>query len=220
MNDYPVLYSFRRCPYAMRARLALAAAGVTVGLREVALKDKPVALRSISAKATVPVLQLPDQRVIDESLDIVFWALGQNDANGWLDYSAPQRHAMAALVEVNDGDFKFHLDRYKYADRFAGDHAGEALAGCERFLAELESRLAHNEYLFGARVSYADMVILPFVRQFAQCDRLVFDGLPYPRLRQWLDGLLQGDLFLSVMTKYKAWQPQDLELLWPVSDMG
>jgi glutathione S-transferase len=220
MNDYPVFYSFRRCPYAMRARLALAAAGVTVSLREVVLKDKPVALRSISAKATVPVLQLPDQRVIDESLDIVFWALGQNDADGWLDYSAPQRHAMAALVEVNDGDFKFHLDRYKYADRFAEDDAGGALAGCERFLTALESRLAHNEYLFGARVSYADMVILPFVRQFAHCDRLVFDGLPYPRLRQWLDGLLQGDLFLSVMTKYKAWQPQDLELLWPVSDMG
>jgi len=219
MNDYPILYSFRRCPYAMRARLALAAADITVSLREVVLKDKPLALRSISTKATVPVLQLPDHTVIDESLDIVLWALEQNDADGWLDYSATLRHEMAALVQANDGDFKHHLDRYKYADRFPKDDASQALPGCEHFLAGLEHRLAHSAYLFGDRLSYADMVIVPFVRQFAHADRQAFDRMPYPRLRQWLDGLMQADLFLSVMTKYKAWQPQDPELLWPVSDV-
>jgi glutathione S-transferase len=217
MNDYPVLYSFRRCPYAMRARLALAVSGITVGVREVVLKDKPAALCSISAKATVPVLQLPDQSVIDESLDILFWALAQNDAAGWLDYSAPLRHEMAALVQVNDSDFKYHLDRYKYADRYPEDDVSLSLAGCECFLAVLESKLLQTAYLFGARVSYADMAILPFVRQFAQIDRVKFDVMPYPRLRRWLDNLLQDDLFLSVMTKYKAWRPQDPELLWCVA---
>lgn len=218
MNDYPVFYSFRRCPYAMRARLALAVAGITVVVREVVLKDKPLALRAASTKATVPVLQLLDQQVIDESLDIIFWALGQNDAAGWLDYPAMQRREMAALVASNDGNFKFHLDRYKYADRYPEDQVNRALAGCEGFLAVLESRLLQSDYLFGARLSYADMAILPFVRQFALADRRTFDGLPYPCLRQWLDGLLQGDLFLSVMTKHKAWQPQDPALLWPAGE--
>lgn len=204
----------------MRARLALAVSGVTVGVREVVLKDKPAALRLISPKATVPVLQLPDQRVIDESLDIMLWALGQNDPAGWLGFTAPQRHEMAALVQINDGDFKYHLDRYKYADRFPIEAASLALVECKRFLAVLESRLLHSACLFGGRLSYADIAIMPFVRQFAQSDRDTFDGLPYRHLQRWLDGMLQGDLFLSVMQKYKAWQPQDPELLWPVSELA
>jgi glutathione S-transferase len=203
----------------MRARLALAVAGITVGLREVVLKDKPVALGLISSKATVPVLQLPDQKIIDESLDIMFWALQRHDPAGWLEYPATLKREMAALVQLNDGDFKHHLDRYKYADRFPADDNSLALAGCERFFADLESRLQFNTYLFGSRLSYADMAILPFVRQFARANRNTFDSLPYPRLRQWLDDLLQGDLFFSVMQKYKVWRPQDPELLWSVKDL-
>jgi len=170
MLDYPILYSFRRCPYAMRARLALSAAGVTVRLREVALKHKPDALLLVSAKATVPVLVLPNATVIDESLDILHWALAQQDPAGWLRTDVQKMARMKALVEENDQVFKGHLDRYKYADHDAMDVALAARDECEVFLHRLDRCLRDTPYLFDDRVSYADMAILPFVRQFAHVD--------------------------------------------------
>ena len=215
MVEHPILYSFRRCPYAMRARLALSVAGVTVRLREVALKHKPAALLQVSAKATVPVLVLADAEAIHESLDILLWALAQNDPAGWLSTDGQQVALMAALVAENDQAFKGHLDRYKYAGRDAIEEAHAARDQCEVFLFQLDERLRRAAYLFGERPSYVDMAILPFVRQFAHVDLAWFRTRPYNALILWLDGLLAGDLFAGIMTKYPPWQPQDPDTLWP-----
>ena len=219
MVEYPILYSFRRCPYAMRARLGLSVAGVTVRLREVALKHKPAALLQISPKATVPVLVLADIEVIHESLDILLLALAQNDPAGWLSTDGQEMALMAALVAENDQVFKGHLDRYKYAGRDAIEEAHAARDQCEVFLFQLDKRLGRGPYLFGERPSYVDMAILPFVRQFAHVDLAWFHTRPYSALIRWLDGLLAGDLFAGVMTKYPPWQPQDPDTLWSSSPL-
>jgi glutathione S-transferase len=197
----PLLYSFRRCPYAMRARLALHQAGITVTLAEVALRDKPAALLAISPKGTVPVLQLPDGTVLEQSLDIMRWALAQHDPQGWLT-QAPL-DAMLTLIGRNDGPFKAALDHYKYPERNP-DQTREATRAhaLALHLLPLEAQLAHAPYLFGAQASLADMALLPFVRQFAQVDRAWWDGAaPLPRLRDWLQGLTNTALFQQVMAK-------------------
>lgn len=191
----PVLYSFRRCPYAMRARMALRVAGIEVDLREVSLRDKPPELLATSPKGTVPVLVLPDGRVIDESLDIMRWALAQRDPEGWLDPG----EEMYALVATNDGPFKFHLDRAKYANRYPGAdpayHRGEAV----KVLLPFEERLARHACLFGDGPSLADIAIFPFVRQFARSDETVLAGLP--RVEAWLAAMESSALFRAVMEK-------------------
>lgn len=203
----PVLYTFRRCPYAMRARMALAYAGVVYELREVLLRDKPRAMLDISAKGTVPVLQLADGRVLDESLDILMWALQRSDPDGWLDFPPLQLTDMAELVRDNDDEFKKHLDLYKYASRYPQVDPLQERAAGERFLRTLEKRLAAQPWLFGERICYADVALLPFVRQFVNVDALWFAGAGYMRLQQWLDTLLHDQLFTSVMSKYAPWQP-------------
>ncbi len=197
MAELPLLYSFRRCPYAMRARMALDVSGQTVTLQEVALRDKPQALLDVSPKATVPVLVLPDGQVLDESLDIMLWALGRADPEGWL---APDRGAMLALIAENDGPFKRHLDRYKYGNRFPGeDPAAHRDAAVER-LSSLDARLGAGA-LFGPELSLADVAVAPFVRQFANTDRTFFDGLPLPRLQRWLAQILASPRFVRIMAK-------------------
>ncbi|MBT0960441.1 glutathione S-transferase [Denitromonas iodatirespirans] len=204
----PVLYSFRRCPYAIRARLALGQAGVAVELREVVLRDKPAAMLAISPKGTVPVLQLPDGRVIDESLDIMRWALGRHDPENWL--TIGDADTQAALIARNDIGFKPLLDRYKYAERFPEKPAAawrdEAVAV---HLADLDGRLAHAPYLFGATPALADAALFPFVRQFAGVDPAWFDMAPLPALRRWLAGWLGSDLFAAVMKKQPPWRAAD-----------
>ena len=204
----PVLYSFRRCPYAMRARLALRVAGVEVRLREVVLRRKPAELITLSPKATVPVLQLADGTVLDQSLDIMRWALSQNDPAGWL--RAAENAQTEALVDTNDGPFKQLLDRYKYASRFTEKTAGawrdEAVDTC---LAPLEARLAGSAFLLRDTPSLADMATLPFVRQFAAVDAGWFGAAPLPHLRAWLHGLVATPLFGSVMQAVAPWQPGD-----------
>ncbi|MES2423593.1 MAG: glutathione S-transferase [Pseudomonadota bacterium] len=202
----PVLYSFRRCPYAMRARLALASAGVTCELREVVLAHKPQALRTASAKATVPVLVLPDGEVLEQSLDIMLWALGQNDPERWLMPSEGILDDMLALVADCDGGFKTHLDGYKYPGRStsglpAADHRLQACA----YLQHLEIRLATSPWLFGAHATLADMAIFPFVRQFAHVDKDWFAAQPWPRLQAWLEGLLASPRFAQVMLRPPTW---------------
>lgn len=200
----PVLYSFRRCPYAIRARLALRQAGIEVELREVVLRDKPADMLAISPKGTVPVLQLPDGRVIDESIDIMNWALGQNDPDGWL--MQGEDDEQAALIAMNDAHFKPALDRYKYSERFPQKSAVEWRAAAEDWLAPLESLLSDRTYFFGNTPSLADAAIFPFVRQFAGVDAEAFERARLPRMRNWLHAWLVSPLFAAVMTKQAPWR--------------
>jgi glutathione S-transferase len=193
----PILYSFRRCPYAIRARLAITYSGIPVEIREVQLKQKPEHMLAISPKGTVPVLQLPDGKVIDESLDIMHWALAQNDPENWLDIGEDEEK----LIRWSDGEFKYFLDRYKYADRYPEFPASYYRKEGEKFLAELESNLNQNRYLSGSRFSLADAAILPFVRQFAAVDSNWFVSSAYRQVNCWLTEILTTDLFISVMAK-------------------
>lgn len=203
----PVLYSFRRCPYAMRARMAIAVSGQPVALREVVLRDKPAELLAASPKGTVPVLVDVDGRVIDQSLDIMLWALARNDPAGWLrPDGGATREDMLSLIAECDGDFKRHLDGYKYPERRpATDGTAHRLQGGV-FLSKLEQRLEATRCLHGSRVALSDIAIAPFVRQFAQVDAAWFDGQPWPCLRAWLAERLEATVFTSVMAKYPAWR--------------
>jgi glutathione S-transferase len=204
----PILYSFRRCPYAIRARSAVVASGIAVELREIVLRDKPAAMLAASPKGTVPVLILPDGRVIDQSLAIMHWALALADPLDWL------AGADADLIATNDGAFKHHLDRYKYADRHATDPL-EHRAAATAILADLDTRLAATGHLAGPRVTLTDIAILPFVRQFAQTDRGWFDTLPLPALHDWLGRYLASPLFAAVMTRVTTWQPDAPTVIFP-----
>ena len=186
MTEPPLLFSFRRCPYAMRARLALLSAGCDVVLEEVKLTNKPAALLAASPKATVPVLVLPDDRVIDESLDIMHWALAQADPEGWL------ADADAPLIARFDGDFKHHLDRSKYPERHGSDpvaHHAAALA----ILADLESAPLPT--------GFTAVAILPFIRQFAAIDSTAFAVQPLPRVQHWLAAFATSPLFAAAMLR-------------------
>nr|WP_087573386.1 glutathione S-transferase [Sphingomonas sp. CDS-1] len=197
-----ILYSFRRCPYAMRARMALLASGQPVELREVVLRDKPAQMLALSPKGTVPVLALPDGRVLDESLDIMRWVLARNDPEGWLAGDDPE------LIAANDGPFKHHLDRYKYASRHGADplvHRAEAAA----WLDKLEARLERNYQLCGDRRTMADVALFPFVRQFAATDPDWFSAQPFPRLQAWLAGHVASEVFTRAMIRVAAWREGD-----------
>lgn len=203
----PILYTFRRCPYAMRARLAIAVSGVSVEYREITLRNKPQTMLTISPKGTVPVLQLVDGRVIEQSLDIMLWALSLNDPQQWLLGEQSLPDTGRALIDTNDGPFKFWLDRYKYADRHPEQPAEHYRQQAEEFLQSLERLLGAQEYLFGNRLSIVDMAIFPFIRQFAAVDKTWFAASEYARLQKWLDELLISDLFTDVMIKRDCWVP-------------
>ncbi|HWI85259.1 MAG TPA: glutathione S-transferase [Sphingomonas sp.] len=191
----------------MRARMALLISGTSCELREVKLREKPAELIAVSPKATVPVLVLPDGRVIDQSLDIMRWALGRNDPENWL---AGDDNV---LIAANDGPFKYHLDRAKYPGRYPeeGDHRALGLA----MLDDLEQRLSLTANLCGAARSLTDIALLPFVRQFAEIDRSWFDAQPFPSLRRWLAWHLASDLFQSAMVRPLPWKIGDQPVLFP-----
>nr|WP_262499473.1 glutathione S-transferase [Pseudomonas proteolytica] len=196
-----MLYSFRRCPYAMRARMALRYCAVAVEIVEVSLKAKPAQMLALSPKGTVPVLNVGGQ-VIDESLAIMRWALAQNDPEDWLLKDDPAAQGlMAGLIEENDLVFKVHLNRYKYAERYPEQPVEHYRAEGEVFLRRLEALLAQRDYLLADHLSLADVALAPFVRQFAHVDREWFAGAPYPRLQQWLERFLASALFTGVMAK-------------------
>lgn len=205
----PILYSFRRCPFAMRARFALLASGTPCELREVLLRDKPAALREASPKATVPVLVDVDGTVIDESLAIMQWALSQRDPQRWLAPSLGTLDDMLALVAQCDGDFKRHLDRYKYPNRFEGADALQHRSEAGVFLDGLEARLRGSRHLFGDAPALADMAIAPFVRQFAQVDAAWFAVATWPALNAWLSALAESPLWAKAMPKFPPWRPGD-----------
>ena len=208
----PVLYTFRRCPYAMRARLAIAVSGLQLEQREVVLRCKPAEMLAASPKGTVPVLLLPGGEVIEQSLDIMLWALRLNDPQQWLTPKGAALGDMLALVTGNDGAFKQSLDRYKYPNRYADESAGDAKAfavahrtQCANWLANLEARLSGG-WLCGPNASLADMALLPFVRQFAHTDASWFASQSWPRLQVWLAAFETSALYLAVMEKRPPWQ--------------
>ncbi len=206
MTALPVLYSFRRCPYAMRARLALAVSGQACELREVVLKSKPQALLQASPKGTVPVLVLPSGQVVEQSLDIMLWALALHDPEGWLTPSQGTVQDMVVLIAECDGPFKQALDRCKYPSRYPDAHIDAERARAVAWLGTLATRLSPGQpHLFGTHPALADMAIAPFVRQFAGIDPAWWAAQPWPQLRAWLDKWQDSDLWASVMHKLPPW---------------
>ena len=198
----PILYSYRRCPYAMRARMALWAAQIQVEVREISLREKPAHLLQISPKGTVPVLQLPDGTVLEQSLDIMQWALMQNDPQGWLN---ADRDAVQHLIAINDGDFKKALDRYKYPERYPEHSPAFYREQGEQFLQVLETALQQHHFLVSDTASMADVAIFPFIRQFAAVDAAWFAASAYPGLRIWLESWLDSPLFAEIMQKFPVY---------------
>ena len=195
----PILYSFRRCPYAMRARMALRIAQIELEHREVVLRDKPPEMLEVSPKGTVPVLVLPGGEVLEESLEIMRWALARSDPEGWLERDD------AALIETIDGPFKHHLDRYKYDTRYADADCEEHRAAAAQILRGMDERLSQTANLSGAARGLTDIATFPFIRQFANHDRDWFDAQPWPHLLRWLDAHLGSQLFADIMVKREQW---------------
>ncbi|MEE3716631.1 glutathione S-transferase [Tumidithrix elongata RA019] len=204
----PILYSFRRCPYAIRARMALRYAAIEYELREVSLKNKPAEMLAISPKGTTPVLQLTDGRVLEESLDIMEWAVEQHDPDRWNHLLEISRLLGKKLITINDLEFKQALDRYKYANRFPEATQETYRSQAETFLQTLESLLSQHAFLLGDRISLADIAIFPFIRQFAQVDLEWFQSTSYNHLQQWLSGHEHSMLFQEVMQKVPVWVPK------------
>ncbi len=208
-----ILYSFRRCPYAMRGRMGLHISGLNYEHREVLLRDKPPTMLALSPKGTVPVYQHSDGTLIEESLDLLFWALEQNDPEAWL---ATDISAAKALIARNDGPFKHHLDRYKYKSRYdetakRGDTDIEHRTAAEVIIRDYETRLTQHAFLLGAHQTVADIAIFPFMRQFANTDRAWWDSAnagkpPFPQTHDWLERHLNSQLFKTIMSKHPLWQ--------------
>ena len=215
-----MLYTFRRCPYAMRARLAILASGLHCELREVGLQRKPAQLLAASPKATVPVLVLPSGEVIEQSLEIMHWALTQHDPHSWLTPQTETVGAVLALIWENDETFKPHLDRYKYPNRYRLEHAGtdQTFAQIHRdwasaWLFMLECRLSRFLWLFGPSSCLADIAIGPFIRQFARTDMAWFDSQPWPHLKAWLIRWEAVCGFELMMKKYLPWRSGQAKVL-------
>ncbi len=202
----PLLYSFRRCPYAMRARLALLASATLCEIREVVLSRKPSALLQLSPKGTVPVLVLPDGTVLDQSLDIMLWALQRNDPGHWLPTSPAQLADALLLIARSDTEFKFHLDRYKYPNRYDLPDGLEHRALGSIFLHDLEVRLTDTGHIQGDHFGFLDAALAPFVRQFAHTDPEWFAQQPWQALQTWLKLFEASPDFAAVMEKWRPWE--------------
>lgn len=215
-NEIPVLYSFRRCPYAMRARLVLWLSQQRLELREILLKDKPAHLLELSPKGTVPVLWLRDsQKVLDESLDIMLWSLERNDPMHLLPDAGSKREEQLQLIARNDDEFKSHLDRYKYAQRDAETSAYEHREQAEAFIQHCDTRLSEQRFLFGDQMSLADVAIMPFIRQFSRVDDAWFQSTSFLNVQHWLRLMQQTEMFQGVMKKYPVWVPGDAGVDFP-----
>jgi len=212
----PILYSFRRCPYAMRARLALLVSGQRCVLREVALSNKPTALLETSPKGTVPVLVLANGEVLEQSLAIMLWALRQHDPARWLIANDQPLASALALIAQCDGDFKADLDRYKYPHRFGlADGAAHRAQGA-LFLDSLNQRLSLHAHLTGNQAGLADAAIAPFVRQFAHTDMGWFAHQPWPALQAWLAQFETSTAFVAVMQRHPEWELDQEAVFFPM----
>lgn len=211
-----ILYSFRRCPYAIRGRMGLYKAGFIVELREIELKNKPEQMLKASPKGTVPVLVLPDGTIIDESLDIMKWALGKNDPDSWLNADEAE---MKFLIERNDNNFKHALDRYKYPERYPDEDCTGAREVCAEILNDLNNRLKKHQQILNNNIAIVDIALFPFIRQCAFVDKEWFNNLPVPHLQKWLQEHLETTLFKAIMMKFKIWSQGDQPtLLKPPKD--
>jgi len=216
MDKLPVLYSFRRCPYAMRARLAILSSGVVCEIREVLLSDKPPEMIKISSKGTVPVLEVRDGKVIDESLDIMMWAFQKNDPDNILNDYSDCKEQSDGLIETIDGPFKYHLDRYKYASQFDESDPIKHRDMALDLLGVINSKINDNFFLFGNQFSFSDMALLPFVRQFRIADPNWFDNdMPFKKIKNWLKKFLDSDSFSKIMIKYPQWRNGGESILFP-----
>ncbi|NQV90074.1 glutathione S-transferase [Candidatus Uhrbacteria bacterium] len=204
----PILYSFRRCPYAMRARLAIAKSNQTVEIREVVLREKPQSMIDFSPKATVPVLVLSDGTVLEESLEIMNWALQKNDPDHWLQILNKD------LIQDNDTRFKIYLDKYKYFNRHPEKTQLAYRKECEKFLVKLGYCLSKTQFLQGDHMTLVDAALLPFIRQFANVDIEWFESSPYKHVNRWLHTFLQSTLFDRIMTPYDQWHADDKQILF------
>jgi UPF0176 protein len=215
LHGYPILYSFRRCPYAMRARMALIASGQVCELREVVLRDKPQEMLDASSKGTVPVFIDSNGSVLDESLEIMIWALERHDPEQWLTPEQGSLEEMRLLIAQFDDRFKYRLDRYKYADRYENTdallHRTEGALDLER----LNAQLGQTPYLFGAHATLADRAIAPFVRQFCLADPTWFSAQPWPHLQAWLAAWVESDLYARTMQKYPQWVSGSTGVIFP-----
>jgi glutathione S-transferase len=214
MGRYPILYSFRRCPYAMRARMAIYQADIKCEYREVLLKDKPESMLTLSGKGTVPVLVTAEKKVIDQSLDVMIWALSQSDAESWL---YEDRTLGQILVERNDNEFKYYLDRYKYHVAYPEHPQQYYRDKTGAYLDLLEKSLRDNQgiSLVGNHLSFSDVSIFPFIRQFANVDIDWFKSSPYELLICWYNKIEQSDLFKACMNKYEQWSPDQQAVYFP-----
>ena len=200
---YPVLYTFRRCPYAIRARMALSYSQIKVELKEILLSNRPSALYAVSQKGTVPVLCINDTTIIDESLDIMKWALMQNDPNLWISFN---KRIQFDMITENDNEFKYWLDRYKYFDRYPENNREYYRAKCDGYLTKLNQLLEYNQYLLTNKLLLVDVAIIPFIRQCANVDKPWFENT-YAKLSNWLNNIVESKLFVSVMDKYLEYNP-------------
>ena len=187
--------------------MAIHISGQKCELREVLLRDKPPSMLEYSAKGTVPVLILQDGNVIDESLDVIDWALNLNDPDDW--QRSKDTKKTKELIKINDGEFKYHLDRYKYSKRYDNEDPEFHRKKCLKFIESINNELNNSKYIFDDNISYADIVVLPFIRQFRIADIEWFDSLPYDNLKKWLSSFLDSSLLNSIMKKYDLWQEGD-----------
>lgn len=226
----PVLYSLRNCPYAMRARLAIYAAKQQVQLRDLVLSNKPDEMLAVSPKGTVPVLVTASNLVIDESLAIMQWAFSQSDPDDYLHKKGLNKAAlnkevlnqevlnalaeMLAVIEIFDNEFKGHLEKYRCSKRYHEPSLITDRQQCERYLADLESRLCQHQYLMSDKPSLVDLALMPFIRQFARVERQWYLQAPYPKLRQWLNQYLQSRMFSKVMEQHPLWLDAKQEVIF------
>ena len=215
INKYPTLYSFRRCPYAMRARLALRLCKIECIIREISLKAKNIEFLKVSPKGTVPVLVLPNGKVLEESLDIINWSLEQNDPNNLKVNDKVTKKINDKYIQLFDKDFKFHLDRYKYSSRYNISNSEIHRNKARNILTEINTMLEGKDYIGGQCMSLLDISILPFVRQYRIADINWFDNhLGLPNINNWVNIFLNTEILASIMTKYKVWEKEDPPILF------
>lgn len=214
-QDLPILYSLRRCPYAMRGRLGILLANQQVLIREIVTKDKPEQLLECSPKGTVPVLVLPAGEVIEQSLDVMMWALQQNDPQDLLRSGNPSlSDQIHQLIQHNDNKFIGHLEKYRASVRYRNDDIEQRRNFCEAFITELERKLAQHDYLFGDSPSLADFAVMPFVSQFVRVEKKWFVQSEYQNVGRWLRTHLESKLYTQVMKQYPLWNDTKQDCLF------
>ncbi len=216
--SYPILYGFRRCPYVIRTRMTLAYSGISYILREIELKNRPKAMLDITSKGTVPVIQFPDGRVIDNSIGIVYYALGVNDPDGWNDFQPQEQEKARQLIIRYDTEFVPLLNKYKYFERHPEQTQEAYRENIETvFLTDMNTVLGTQGYLMSDRISVADVAIFPLMRQFAHADKEWFFASSYTHIIRWLESFLENPVFIQVMKKHPVWQEGEEGILICIS---